>query len=242
MRKALLLLLALQFQFLYPQKAIENQANWFAYTGQYKLTSKWGLHAEAQFRMDEDIQFSKQNLFRMGAIYYPNQNTNFIVGYGLINTLNSAVDDYFKEDRIWEQYQHTCKWRGAKNVMINRLRLEQRFVDKIGLQNDQVVRVETNYQNRFRYFSRHLFHLKYINENKDECYAVVQDEVFLNIGSNEVNSNFFDQNRFFVGIGIQSNSNFRIEFGYLNQLINPDSGADLMNHTLSVGLFHNLTF
>jgi hypothetical protein len=84
--------------------------------------------------------------------------------------------------------------------------------------------------------------LKYLNKNKDECYAVVQDEVFLNLGLNEVNPHFFDQNRFFAGLGIQSNSNFRIELGYLNQLINPASGADVMNHTVSVALFHNLTF
>ncbi len=242
MKNVFLILFPFCFQLMYPQKTVENQANWFVYTGQYKVSSKWGLHAEAQFRMDGDIQFSRQNLFRLGAIYYPNKNTNFILGYGLINTLNDAVDDYFKEDRIWEQYQHTFKWRDGKNVMINRLRLEQRFVDRIGLQDDQVVRLETNYQNRFRFLSRHLFHLKYLNKNKDECYAVVQDEVFLNLGLNEVNPHFFDQNRFFAGLGIQSNSNFRIELGYLNQLINPASGADVMNHTVSVALFHNLTF
>jgi hypothetical protein len=242
MRTVFLLLLALQFQFLYPQKTIENQANWFAYTGQYKLAPKWGLHLEAQFRMDGDIQFSRQNLFRLGAIYYPSKNSNIIVGYGLINTLNTSIGNYFNEDRIWEQYQHTYKWRDAKNMMINRLRLEQRFVDKIALQEDHVVRLETNYQNRFRYLNRHLFHLKYLNKNKDECYLVLQDEVFLNIGSNSVNPKFFDQNRFFAGLGIQSNSNFRIELGYLNQLVYPASGADIMNHTISFALFHNLTF
>jgi hypothetical protein len=67
------------------------------------------------------------------------------------------------------------------------------------------------------------------------------NEVMLNLGS-KTNLNVFDQNRFFAGLGIQSNSNFRIELGYLNQLINPASGADVMNHTVSVALFHNLTF
>ena len=242
MRIALLLLLALQFQFLYPQKLIQNQANWFAYTGQYQLSSKCGIHLEAQFRMDGDIQFSKQNLFRLGAIFYPTKNSNVTVGYGLINTLNTSVGAYFNEDRIWEQYQYTYKWHDAKNMMINRLRLEQRFVDKIGLLEGQVVRLETNYQNRFRYLNRHLFHLMSLNKDKDEWYAVVQDEVFLNIGSNSVNSHFFDQNRFFAGLGIHSNSNFRIELGYLNQLVNPDVGAEVMNHTISFALFHNLTF
>lgn len=237
-----ILLFLMQINLLFSQKVAQNQANWFAYTGQYKVTPKWGLHLEAQFRMDGDLEFSRQNLFRLGAIYYLDKKSQLIAGYGLINTLNPAVNDYFKEERIWQQYQHTHQWRAFKNTMINRFRLEQRFVDKVGLVDQEVARLETNYQNRFRYLNRNLFFLTDINKNKDALYAIVQDEVFLNVGSNNVNKNFFDQNRFFLGLGLLTNANFRIEVGYLNHFINPNSDSDIMNHTVSFALLHNLTF
>jgi hypothetical protein len=237
-----ILLFLMQINLLFSQKAIQNQANWFAYTGQYKVSQKWGVHLEAQFRMDGDLEVSRQNLFRLGAIYYPSKNSNFIAGYGLINTLNPSVNAYFKENRIWEQYQHTYQWSASKNTMINRFRLEQRFVDKVGLVDQEVARLETNYQNRFRYLNRNLFFLTTVNKNKDELYAIVQDEVFLNVGSNNVNRNFFYQNRLFLGFGLLTNANFRIEVGYLNHFVNPNSGADTINHTISVSLLHNLTF
>lgn len=240
MRSLFLLIVALQCQFLFPQKTIENRTNWFAYIGQYKFTSRWGVHVEGQFRMDGDVRFSNQNLFRVGAIYYPSNNSNIAVGVGLINTLNASLGDYFNEERIWEQYQYTHKWAETKNMMLTRIRLEQRFVDQIGLVDNEVVRIKTNYQNRFRLMTRHLFHLKDVNEHKDELYLVFQDEVFLNVGDNEVNPHFFDQNRFLAGIGLQTGSNFRMELGYMNQLINPGKGADLMNHTISISLLHNL--
>ena len=81
-----------------------------------------------------------------------------------------------------------------------------------------------------------------INKNKDVLYAILQDEVFWNVGSNNMNRNFFDQNRLFLGFGLLTNANFRIEVGYLNHFVNPNSGADNINHTVSVSLLHNLTF
>ena len=237
-----ILFFLMQINLLFSQKTIHNQANWFAYTGQYKVSQKWGVHLEAQFRLDGDLEFSRQNLFRLGTIYYPSKNSNFIVGYGLINTLNPLVNAYFKENRIWEQYQHTLQWNAVKNTTINRFRLEQRFVDKVGLVDQELVRLETNYQNRFRFLNRNLFFLTAINKNKDALYAILQDEVFLNVGSNKVNRNFFDQNRLFLGFGLLTNANFRIEVGYLNHFVNPNSGADNTNHTVSVSLLHNLNF
>ena len=110
------LLFVMQINLLFSQKVEQNKVNWFAYTGQYKVNTKYGLHLEAQFRMDEDLQFSKQHLFRIGAIYYLNKNANFVVGYGLINTLSPSVNAYFKEDRIWQQYQHTHQWKDLKSI------------------------------------------------------------------------------------------------------------------------------
>lgn len=73
-----ILLFLMQINLLFSQKSIQNQANWFAYTGQYKVSQKWGVHLEAQFRMDGDLEVSRQNLFRLGAIYYPRDRKSVV--------------------------------------------------------------------------------------------------------------------------------------------------------------------
>ena len=93
----------------YAQELKHNQSNWFAYVGQYNVSKKWGYHIEAQFRLDDELNRSNQNLFRLGGFYNLNEKIKFSIGYGLINTLNSNLNDYLNEDRIWEQFQYSYK-------------------------------------------------------------------------------------------------------------------------------------
>ena len=150
------------------------------------------------------------------------------------------MDDYFNEDRVWEQMQLNSKWNNDKNIFTNRFRFEQRFVDRIGLVDGSVRKIETNFQNRFRYLNRNLFHIMDFKSGNEELYLVLQDEVFLNIGDNKVNSSFFDQNRFLFGFGINYKNSIRFEVAYLNHYVNPSVGNDKMNHTFSLTLFQNL--
>lgn len=226
---------------VFGQELRQDQANWFAYVGTYNVSKKWGYHIEAQFRLNEELARANQNLFRFGGFYNINPKTTVRAGYGLINTLNPSLDNYFHEDRIWEDFQYNHPWNGKKNLFVNRLRLEQRFVDRIGVVEDgSVGKLETNYQNRLRYLNRHTFHLANFKSGNEELYFVVQDEVFLNIGDNRVNNAFFDQNRFLAGIGFNYKNSIRFEVAYLNHLINSPSGSNLMNHTFSLCLFQNL--
>lgn len=216
----------------------QDQRVWFAYLGQYKVSEKWGYHIEAQFRLDNELQQNLQNLFRAGAVYFLKPNETLIGGYALINTFSPALDKFSRENRIWEQYQFNKRWNESKNIMMHRVRLEQRWVERlssvVGESNT------TNYQNRLRYFNRNLFHLTNLRSDKEEVYAVLQDEIFLNLGNNKVNSKFLDQNRFQVGLGLNYNNNVRLELGYMNQFVTSSYGDDTMNHIVSITLFQNL--
>lgn len=234
------LLIVVVSAFGFAQEIDHNHVNWFAYVGQYNVSKKWGYHIEAQFRLDGQLNRSNQNLFRLGGFYNLNTKTTLAAGYGLINTLSPALNDYFSEDRIWEQLQHTQKWNDNKNFFINRFRLEQRFVDKIAMVDGSVEKTATNYQNRLRYLNRNLFHVADFKSGNEELYIVLQDEAFVNLGDNKVNNKFFDQNRFLVGFGIHYKKSIRFEVAYMNQLINPQNGSDVMNHTFSLALFQNL--
>ena len=126
--------------------------------------------------------------------------------------------------------------------MTHRFRLEQRWVEQLGLVDDEVVNLATNYQNRLRYLNRNLFQILPLHKNESEIYGILQSEVFLNLGNNKVNSKFFDQNRFLVGLGLNFENKTRFELGYLNHFITSSSSNNLMRHTVSVSLLHNLNF
>jgi hypothetical protein len=222
----------------YAQELKHNQSNWFAYVGQYNVSKKWGYHIEAQFRLDDELNRSNQNLFRLGGFYNLNEKIKFSMGYGLINTLNSNLNDYFNEDRIWEQFQYSYKWK--QNINTNRFRLEQRFVDRLALENGSVIKSETNYQNRLRYLNRNIFHIMNFKSGNEELYLVLQDEVFINLGTNKVNNQFIDQNRFHIGFGINYKKSIQFEVSYMNHFINANTNNDIMSHTISLTLLQNL--
>ncbi len=222
----------------FSQPMKQDQRVWMAYVGQYKASPKWGYHMEAQFRMDNQLAQNLQNLFRVGAVYYLSDAKNITVGYVLVNTYTTTVDDYFKENRFWEQYQLTTKW--SKDVLINRFRLEQRWVEQFGISEVGQTVSETAYQNRFRVLNRFLWHLTQLKSEKEQLYVVVQNELFATLGQNKVNSKVIDQNRFLVGFGLNYNNTIRLELGYLNHYLTSSSGNDVMNHTVSISLFHNI--
>lgn len=224
----------------FSQEIKHNQANWFSYVGQYNVSPKWGYHIEASFRLDNQLNQSNQNLFRLGGLYNLNQNITLKAGYGLINTQDKEYKVYYNEDRFWEQIQYNHLWNESRNTFVNRFRLEQRFVDELELVNGLITKGETNYQNRFRYLNRNTIHLANFKSGNEELYMVFQDEIFVVIGKNNVNPKFFDENRFSAGIGFNYKNTVRFEIAYMNQLINSKSGSDSMSHAISLTLFQNL--
>ena len=223
---------------IFSQKTVQNQQIWFSYTGQYKVATKWGYYIEAQFRLDNELQQNLQNAFRAGAMYFLSPTQNITAGYALVNTYNESLDKFSRENRFWEQYQINKKWGNNKNTMTHRFRLEQRWVQHLA--TDISESNTMNYQNRFRYLNRNLFHIMNLHSTDEEIYGIVQDEVFLTLGDNKVNSKLIDQNRFFIGLGLNYNNNIRLELGYVNQFVTSSAGNNLMNHVVSISLLQNL--
>ena len=222
----------------FSQKTVQNQQIWFSYTGQYKVSAKWGYYIEAQFRLDNQLQQNLQNAFRIGAVCFLKTNQTLIGGYALVNTFSPALDKFSRENRFWEQYQLNKKWSNNKNTMTHRFRLEQRWVQHLATNVDK--NNSMNYQNRFRYLNRNLFHITNLMSTDEEIYGIVQDEIFLTLGENNINSKVVDQNRFLIGLGLNYNNNIRLELGYANQFVTSSSGNNVMNHVVSISLLQNL--
>jgi hypothetical protein len=71
-------------------------------------------------------------------------------------------------------------------------------------------------------------------------YFALQEELLLNLNNKEqLNNHFFDQNRAFIGLGHQFNSNISLEGGYQNiYTLNKNNQVD--KHILQFSLFTKL--
>lgn len=194
---------------------------WYNYFGSIKLSQKFGLHTEYQWRRDEIISNWQQSLIRVGVNYQYNPRVLFRIGYAHIETwpygeipLNSLGRN-FTEHRIFQMAQLSHK----ESIVdfSHRFMLEQRFV---GRYSSASVDSEDEFPllNRLRYLIRMQVPLKGSSIEDNTPYLAFYDEIFIGFGSN-VNANVFDQNRIGALVGYRFNKQIRIEAGYLNQII-----------------------
>ncbi len=208
-----------------------NSIGWYNYFGTFKVSQKFGIHTEYQFRRSEIISEWQQSLLRVGVNYQINPKIQFRLGYAWIETfpygetpVNGMGKD-FTEHRLFQMA--TITDRVSIVDFSHRFILEQRWV---GRYSDVNSTKEDDYPllNRLRYMLRLQIPLKG-KEMKDKTpYIAVYDEVFIGFGKN-VNENVFDQNRIGVLLGYRFSPSVRIEAGYLNQIVQLGREVDNRN-------------
>ncbi len=213
------------------------------YFGNHKLSEKWGLHLEAQFRRHDFGVNWQQLLLRTGINYYANANTTLTAGYCFVNTYpygEFPVKATFPENRIWEQVQ--LKNQNGRFEIINRYRLEQRFVNTPTLQDGVYKPGDAVYSNRFRPMTRVSIPFKGKEIVDKSFYVSVYDEIFVNFGKH-VGYNILDQNRAYIAFGYRIPKLGRLEVGYLNQLVFKSDGIKVENNnTIQIGLSSSINF
>lgn len=182
--------------------------NWLIYIGSKQLDSKWNIHNEVQYRNYDAVGDLEQLLLRTGVGYNLSENNhNILLGYGYINSENYVGDTSEKitvnEHRVFQQF--TSKQNIGRVSISHRYRFEQRFV-------------EADFKTRFRYFLGIQIPIK-----SSKYYISGYNEIFLN-----GQSNIFDRNRVYGGLGYQLKKNMRLELGYMNQLFEA-SNRDQIN-------------
>lgn len=71
---------------------------------------------------------------------------------------------------------------------------------------------------------------------------VVNDEVHINFGR-QIIYNYFDQNRFFIGLKYQTNIHDNLQVGYMNLFQQLPAGNKYKNnHVIRVSFFQNFDF
>jgi hypothetical protein len=198
-----------------------NQIGWYAFFGTIKLSGKWSLHTEYQFRRNNLVTDWQQGLLRVGINYQVNPRVLLRAGYAWAETYAygdipiNALGRSFTEHRLFQMVQlsHKEGWLELQH----RFMLEQRFV---GRYSSAAVEKEDEFpfMHRARYMIRLQAPLKG-REIKDKTpYAALYNEIMIGFGKN-VAANIFDQNRIGLLLGYRFSKTLRIEAGYLNQTL-----------------------
>lgn len=197
MKKTLIAFFCFSFFNLNAQES--DLGNWLIYIGTKKVTEKWSIHNEIQYRNYEFSGDLEQLLIRTGVGYNITNTTNFLVGYGFIKSENYIIStdkETVNEHRIFQQL--TTKQQIGLFKISHRYRFEQRFI-------------ESNFKMRLRYFLS--MQIPLTKKTNKGVYLSAYNEIFIN-----TTNQLFDRNRIYSGLGYRINKNIRIETGYMNQL------------------------
>lgn len=193
---------------------------WYMYFGNNKITKKFNLHNEIQYRNFNGIGDLEQLLIRTGIGYdLTDNNNNILLGYGFI--LSKPYKNGEKteniEHRIFQQFITKQKF-GRFNLQ-HRYRLEERFL-------------EDDFRMRFRYYLGFNIPLSNKEMEPKTLYLSAYNEFFLHL-----NSPVFDRNRVYGALGFVINKNMKIEAGYMNQIQeNKNRGQ------IQIGFYNNIPF
>jgi hypothetical protein len=198
-----------------------NQIGWYNYFGTFKLSDKWGLHTEYQWRRDDWITKWQQSLLRTGINYKLDKKAFVRVGYGWIETFaygKYPINRYgkqFTEHRIFQMVQLSDQIGSL--ALMHRFMLEQRWVGSYS-SADLEKEDDFIFLNRMRYMFRMDMALNAKPLGDKGAYAAAYDELFIGFGKN-VGENVFDQNRIGLLVGYKFSPAFKLEAGYLSQIV-----------------------
>lgn len=189
---------------------------WYMYFGTNKVSERFSIHSEAQFRYYETTSNFNQLLLRFGLNYHISPEAIATIGYGYIDTDISFEDipdqNNVFENRIFEQF--ILKNKVWELLFEHRFRFEQRFLHSGST---------TDTQHRARY------RLQITLPLTNTFFLNFYDEIFLNL-----QDDIFNQNRLYAALGINMLDNLSIQLGYLKNHFNT-----INFDRLQFGIFYN---
>lgn len=208
------------------------------YFGNHKLSEKFSLHTEYQWRRADWIATWQQSLLRIGLDYRINDAVMVTGGYANIITWpygEQPIAEKSVEHRIWEQLILTQ--RSSRFYFNHRYRLEQRWFEGKALGEEGWI-----YRDRVRYRFLVNYPLTKKEMGPKTLFVSLYDEIFIQFGPN-FNRNYLDQNRLYGALGYQFSAKGNVQLGYMQQFIVKGDGLHAeRNHTLQVSLTYNANF
>lgn len=220
------------------KQTTRQQQIWTGYFNQTRFSKRWGAWFDLQLRTKDDfVNELSQLLIRPGITYYLNDATKLTAGYAYIRIYpaDNHPDVTQPEHRIWQQIQWHTKYSRVRTMQW--LRLEERYRRKIGA--DSTLAEGYLFTWRLRY--NFLLQVPLNRQAPSRGFSfIANDEAHVGFGKNVVN-NYFDQNRFFLGLAWHLNPSDNLQFGYLNVFQQLPAGNRYRAiHGARVFYFHNL--
>ncbi len=213
MKKILLLCLLATIATYAQQPGETDTGIWYMYFGTNRISERWSIHTEAQFRYYETSSNFNQLLLRTGLNYHINENAIATGGYAYIDTDPSfedfdiifgdiiTDDNSILEHRLFEQF--ILKNKVWEFLFEHRYRLEQRFIENVNLNTN-----ETQHRARYR--------IQMTLPLTNTFFLNFYDELFINL-----QDDLFGQNRLYGAFGVHITDNSSLQLGYLrNQFSN----------------------
>jgi len=205
---------------MYSQKS--EIGNWLIYFGNQKINQNWNWHNEIQYRNYDFIGDTNQLLLRTGLGYnLTENNNNVLLGYAFVNTHkyipNSDQKQESNEHRIFQQF--ITKQNFGRFYFLHRYRVEERFLPD-------------DFQVRLRYFLNATIALNKKTLDKNAIYFSTYNEIFVN-----TEMPLFDRNRIYAALGFVINKNFKVEAGFMSQILEQSN-----RNQFQIVIFNNLPF
>lgn len=212
------------------------------YFGNHRISERWGIHTEYQWRRADGFEHWQQSLLRLGIDYYAKNGIQYTAGYAWIRSFpygDQPIAHTNNEHRIWEQL--ITKSKIGRVELQHRYRLEQRYIEN-WVKNSEGLYAQDGFYFRQRARYRLLLTMPLSRREMADntLFAAVYDELFLGFGKG-IAKNILDQNRLYCALGWRFSSACNVQLGYLNQFIVKKDGIKAeRDHTLQASIAYNL--
>lgn len=213
-----------------------SNQQWVQYYGQFKLSQKWGINADAGFRWEDSFKKRLQYISRVGIGYQLNSRFRLATGFANLGSYGGSSLSKL-EFRTYEEI--SAGYQYNKVGINHRFRVEERYYKSV-VNGDILSGYNFNFRLRYQISAN----IPLINfENPEQkLFLNVADEIFVNAGS-EIVYNLLDKNRFVIGPAFQFSKKLTIGLSYTHQFSQLNSPATYAHDDVMwLAIRHNVDF
>jgi hypothetical protein len=195
------------------QSVLQENGTWFTLSNSIKVSEKITVSQISQMRRVDYFKNIQVVMLKPSISYELSKVVSVGIGYVSFNSFPNGVwhaSIKKKENRIWEHLTLTTKL--GKTALSNRFVFEQRFKDIVNTAASPNVHDGHSYAQRFRYRLLTSFKLVELSDTNN-LWAKISNEVRIRFNTG-LSQPDFDQNNFYVYLGIDLIKNSKFWVGY----------------------------
>lgn len=222
-----------------PKEYRNSTGNWFGLYTKYKLFKQWSYYGEYHVRRRNGMQDMGQVYLRFGLSHQFSNHSEVTIGF--VNPYYWApdqdaanIDKVVPQYRLWQQMVFSTPF--DRLIAYHQIRTEQRY------KRDYVVGSPYKFTFRYRYKITAYYPLNKKQYVPGALFLSFYNEIFLQFGR-EVTYNHVEDNRAFLGLGLNINDQSSIQAGYMNTYRHDGSPTSFeIRHIFRLSYYHHFDF